>query len=238
MQILWTTAFVTGFVGSLHCVGMCGPIALALPVGGMSSGKVFLSRIFYNLGRITTYSIIGLLMGFLGRSIFFSGLQQEISITIGISLILFLVVSRKVLISKPLRILNESLKKSFSFFFRQKNLLSMFALGVVNGLLPCGFLYLAATGSVVAGSPLGGMLYMALFGLGTAPAMFSVGMMVKFMNFRLRKIINQITPIYTFCLAVFLIIRGLNLGIPFVSPNFEKTLDKQPIPICHQVKNS
>ncbi len=236
MQILWTTAFLTGFVGSLHCVGMCGPIALALPVGGMSSRKVFLSRLFYNLGRIITYSIIGVLMGLLGRSIFFSGLQQEISITIGIAIILFL--SRKVLINKPLRIFNESLKKTFSFFFRQKTLWSMFALGVVNGLLPCGFLYLAATGSVIAGSPLGSMVYMALFGLGTAPAMFSVGMMAKFMNFRLRKIINQITPIYTFCLAVFLIVRGLNLGIPHVSPNFEKTLDKQTIPICHQVKNS
>jgi uncharacterized protein len=233
MQILWTTALLTGFVGSLHCVGMCGPIALALPVGGKTQGQRFLSRLLYSLGRITTYSFIGLMMGFVGNRLFFSGLQQEISITIGISLLLILTLSHKTLIAKPLRLFNEEIKTLFSYFLHQKSLASMFILGLINGLLPCGFLYLAATGSVITGSPFGGMIYMALFGLGTTPAMFAVGILGKFMNLRIRKIFTQITPIYTFLIAVFLIIRGLNVGIPYVSPHFIESPQNQPIPVCH-----
>ncbi len=233
MQILWTTAILTGFVGSLHCVGMCGPIALALPVGGKTKGQRFFSRLLYSLGRITTYSFIGLMMGFVGNKLFFSGLQQEISITIGISLLLIMALSHKTLIAKPLRQFNEEIKNLFSYFLHQKSLASMYVLGVINGLLPCGFLYLAATGSVIAGSPWGGMLYMALFGLGTAPAMFAVGMIAKFMNLRIRKAFTQITPIYTFLLAIFLIIRGLNIDIPYMSPHFINPSQNQPIPVCY-----
>jgi uncharacterized protein len=233
MQILWTTALFTGFVGSLHCVGMCGPIALALPIGGKTQGQRFISRVLYSLGRITTYSFIGLMMGFVGNKLFFSGLQQEISISIGISLLLILILSHKTLIVKPLRLFNEEIKNLFSYFLHQKSLASMFILGLINGLLPCGFLYLAATGSVITGSPFGGMIYMALFGLGTAPAMFAVGVLAKFMNLRLRKIFTKITPIYTFLLALFLIIRGLNIGIPYVSPHFAKPIENHLIPTCH-----
>jgi uncharacterized protein len=233
MQMLWTTALITGFVGSLHCVGMCGPIALALPVGGKTAEQRFFSRILYSLGRITMYSFMGLLMGFIGKKLFFSGLQQEISITIGISLLLILSLSHKTLISKPLQLFNQEVKNLFSYVLHQKSLASMFILGILNGLLPCGFLYLAATGSVIAGSPFGGMIYMALFGLGTAPAMFAVGIMAKFLNLRLRKLFTQITPIYTFILAIFLIVRGLNIGIPYVSPHFAKPIKNQSIPICH-----
>ena len=233
MQILWTSALLTGFVGSLHCVGMCGPIALALPVGGKTEGQIFLSRIFYNLGRITTYSFIGLLMGLVGKKLFFSGIQQELSISIGIAILLILTLSHKTLIFKPLRLFNEQIKNIFSFLLKQKTLPSMFILGLANGLLPCGFLYMAATGSMISGSPLGGMVYMALFGLGTTPAMFAVGMVAKLMNVRIRKIFSQVAPIYTFCLAIFLIIRGLNLGIPYVSPNFIPPSQNQSVPICH-----
>jgi uncharacterized protein len=235
MQILWMTALLTGFVGSLHCVGMCGPIALALPVGGKTNGQRFLSRILYSLGRITTYSLMGLMMGFVGNKLFFSGLQQEISVTIGISLLLILILSHKTLISNPLRLFNEKTKRLFAYFLHQKSTISMFFLGIINGLLPCGFLYLAVTGSVIAGSPLRGMLYMALFGLGTAPAMFAVSVVAKFMNLRLRKVFTQITPLYMFLMALFLIIRGLNVGIPFVSSHFEKPTINQTIPICHPV---
>jgi uncharacterized protein len=233
MQILWTTALLTGFVGSLHCVGMCGPIALALPMGGKTQGQRFLSRILYSLGRITTYSFIGLMMGFVGNKLFFSGLQQEISVTIGISLLLILTLSHKTLILKPLRLFNEEIKSLFSYVLKQKSLASMFVLGLINGLLPCGFLYLATTGSVITGSPFGGMVYMALFGLGTAPAMFAVGVLAKFMNLRLRRVFTQITPIYTIILAIFLIIRGLNIGIPYVSPHFSTPNQNKSIPICH-----
>ena len=235
MQFLWTSAILTGFVGSLHCVGMCGPIALALPVGGKTQGQRLFSRIFYNLGRITTYSFIGLLMGLVGEKLFFSGIQQELSISIGIIILLILTLSHKALIFKPLHLFNEQIKRIFSFVLKQKTLPSMFILGLANGLLPCGFLYLAATGSMISGSPLGGMLYMALFGLGTAPAMFAVGIVGKFMNLKIRKIFNQVAPIYTFCLAIFLIVRGLNLGIPYVSPNFIKPTQNHSVPICHPV---
>jgi uncharacterized protein len=235
MQILWTTAFLTGFVGSLHCVGMCGPIALALPLGRKTQGQRFFSRILFSLGRITTYSFIGLMMGFLGNKLFFTGLQQQISITIGISLLFIITLSHKALIFNPLQLFNKKIKKLFSYFLSQKTFASMFILGLINGFLPCGFLYFAATASVIAGSPLGGTIYMALFGLGTAPAMFAVGILAKFMNRRLRKIFTQITPIYTIFLAVFLIIRGLNIGIPYVSPYISKPLESRSIPVCHPI---
>ena len=115
MHILWTSAILTGFVGSLHCVGMCGPIALALPVGGKTQGEIFLSRIFYNLGRITTYGFIGLMMGLVGEKLFFSGIQQELSISIGIVILLIMSLSHKTLIFKPLHLFNTQIKSQKIF---------------------------------------------------------------------------------------------------------------------------
>ena len=232
MQLLWTTAFVTGLVGSLHCVGMCGPIALALPIGAMSKIKILLSRILYNLGRIFTYSLLGLLMGFIGQRLFLSSIQQYFSIGLGIFILVFIIATNKFLKISPLYHLSNKLKSTFKFLFQQKTLLSMFVLGFVNGLLPCGLLYMAVVGSIVAGSPWGGMIYMALFGLGTAPALFAVAMVTRVVNPRLRRKFIKIAPIYTFVLAVFLIIRGLNLG-SFMSPKFINTIERQVVTICH-----
>ena len=77
---------------------------------------------------------------------------------------------------------------------------------------------------------------MAFFGLGTAPMMFSIGFLPKFLTLKHRQIINKYLPVYTLILAFFFIIRGMNLGIPYLSPKFEKTPNSQSIPVCHSIK--
>ena len=77
-----------GFLGSLHCIGMCGPIALALPSQSKSKLSFYSGRLLYNLGRVITYSIMGLIIGLIGQKINLAGYQQIISVILGIAILI------------------------------------------------------------------------------------------------------------------------------------------------------
>lgn len=235
---IWT-GFIVGFLGSWHCVGMCGPIALALPLNSKSDISFILSRILYNLGRVFTYASFGLFLGFLGKSVLFAGLQQQVSITLGVLILIYLLIPKK----WTTRIDNNIIVQKVSGFVRDSlsglvktgNPGSYFVFGIINGFLPCGFVYLGLAGAISTGDALSGAAYMALFGLGTFPVMFIVSAANKFFgkNFRFR--INKLLPYFAAVLAIMFILRGLNLGIPFLSPKIEQTSAKsteQPVN-CH-----
>ena len=211
-------AFVLGFVGSVHCAGMCGPLAISLPPSGRTATGFLTGRAAYNLGRIITYCFIGLIFGLIGKSFVLAGVQRLLSITIGVLLLTGLLASRKLLLLVPIGRLVEGLKFMMGRILRQRSITSMIMLGVLNGLLPCGLVYVAAGAATMTGRVLDGVQFMLLFGLGTFPMMFLMGLTQKLFPAGLRLKLVKMVPLSIFLLAMLLILRGMALGIPYVSP--------------------
>ncbi|NMB80988.1 MAG: sulfite exporter TauE/SafE family protein, partial [Ignavibacteria bacterium] len=161
---IWTGFFV-GLFGSLHCIGMCGPIVLALPVIGDSQFKILLGRILYNLGRILTYTIMGALFGLFGSRLVLFGLQQDLSIVFGVIILLYVLTPRKIKIKVAntyiYRETTNIIKSRFASMISKKSNSSLFTIGVLNGLLPCGFVYVGIAGAVSTVDWISGALYMA-----------------------------------------------------------------------------
>lgn len=217
------SAFLMGFAGSLHCVGMCGPLALALPVSHTNNFSRVTGGVIYNSGRILSYTIIGLIFGSLGNLIINTQWQGKLSIALGVIILLYLFTPKKYLhfsannkINKPFLLLRQQLGR----LFQSKKHGSLFLIGVLNGLLPCGLVYLALSSSVITASPLNGSLFMLSFGLGTFPAMLAIVVMGNYLNQTIRHKINRAVPVLLFIMAALLILRGMEIGIPFISPAF------------------
>jgi sulfite exporter TauE/SafE len=216
MELL--SGFLLGLLGSFHCIGMCGPIAIALP----KHNRLIISRIIYNFGRVITYALFGLLFGTVGRQLDMFGMQQIVSVSIGVIIILFVLTpqSYKIGITQKLGLYKavNILKFYFGRVFKNHSLLAMLIIGVLNGLLPCGFVYIAVAGAIAVGSPVGGMLFMAMFGIGTIPVMFAASIAGNFININIRQKLSRLIPALSIILAVIFILRGFNLGIPYISP--------------------
>lgn len=224
-----------GAVGSFHCIGMCGPLALALPVSHRSEWGRVVGGIIYNTGRIVTYSVLGLLLGFAGGFLVAAKYQHVLSISLGAIILVYLFIPKKFntpstlasYANKPFLELRTALGK----LFRSKKYSSLFSIGVLNGLLPCGMIYLAISSSLVTGSALKGSLFMSAFGFGTFPVMISVVFLGNLFGQQLRSKMRKAVPVFLFVMALLLVVRGLNLGIPYLSP-MVPVQASQPV-ICH-----
>lgn len=229
MELL--TGFLVGLLGSFHCIGMCGPIAIALP----KTNNPVSSRLIYNFGRIITYSMLGLLFGLLGSRLEMFGLQRIISISLGILIILTVItpVSYRIRVSNSLGLYKPIgiLKMYFGRMLKTHTISSMLVIGLLNGLLPCGFVYIGITGAIAVGSTFDGMLFMAMFGLGTLPVMLGTSLIGSAININLRQKLTRLLPALSIVLAIIFILRGLNLGIPYLSPKLEHKPDTEVI--CH-----
>jgi uncharacterized protein len=218
------SALVMGLAGSLHCIGMCGPLALSLPVSHYNRISRATGGLIYNMGRIFSYSMMGLLFGSLGGLIIITRWQSKLSIALGFLIILYLLLPKKYFhfgsntgLSKPFTLLRQQLGK----LFHSTKMSSLFFIGVLNGFLPCGLVYLALTSSIISASPWNGSMFMLFFGMGTFPMMFATVLMGNYLNQSIRQKIYRAVPALLFFMAVLLILRGMNLGIPFVSPGFD-----------------
>jgi len=230
MELL--TGFLVGLLGSFHCIGMCGPIAIALP----KTNNLVFSRLLYNFGRVITYSMLGLLFGLLGSRLEMFGLQRIISISLGVLIILTVItpISYRIKLSNRLGLykLVGMLKMYFGKMFKNHSNSSMLVIGMLNGLLPCGFVYIGITGAIAVGSTLNGMLFMTMFGLGTLPVMLGASLIGSVINLNIRQKLTRLLPAFSLILAAIFILRGLNLGIPYISPKLEhKSVNKEVI--CH-----
>lgn len=216
------TAFTIGFLGSFHCIGMCGPIAIALPVPKSSKLSFFTGRILYNVGRVVTYSCLGLLFGLVGGRIALAGAQQVVSIILGVAIVIAVLLPQQyknIFVQHRLvQKLAQPLKSNISILFKKGTLSSLFLIGILNGFLPCGFVYIGLAGSIASGNAISGAAVMMLFGLGTVPAMFAATVFGKFINIGIRAKLRKIIPVFAILLAAVFIMRGMNLGIPFLSP--------------------
>lgn len=227
------SAFVMGLAGSLHCIGMCGPLALSLPASHKSSLSRISGALIYNSGRILSYMGMGLLFGSLGNLMIATRWQGGLSIALGMIILLYLLFPKKyfhfstaTILSKPFVLLRQQLGK----LFQSKKLSSLFFIGILNGFLPCGLVYLALTSSIISSSTVNGGMFMLFFGLGTFPLMFATVLMGNYLNQSIRQKIHKAVPVLLFFMAMLLILRGMNLGIPFVSPELEHANHEIVIP--------
>ncbi|OCB78690.1 sulfite exporter TauE/SafE family protein [Flavobacterium crassostreae] len=230
------TAFIFGLISSLHCIGMCGPIALMLPVDRSNKAKKVIQIMTYHLGRITAYATIGLVFGLVGKGFFMAGLQQKMSIIIGICMIAIVLLPEQIFakynFSKPVFKIIAKVKQQLGKQFKNKSYQSLFTIGLLNGLLPCGMVYVALFGAIAMQSASLGVVYMILFGLGTVPMMSSIVYLNTFISLEVRNKIQKTIPYVAVFIGVLFILRGLGLGIPYVSPS-NMSLFVQATPNCH-----
>ena len=233
MPQLILAAFTMGLLGSFHCVGMCGPLALSLPLKDDSVWSKFSGGLLYNAGRIVTYSLFGLLFGVIGKSVALFGFQQWLSIILGVLIIFFIILPKRLSsFNNNNFVLNYfgKLRSSLGKLFSKKNYSSLFSIGLLNGLLPCGLVYMAAAGAVATGDIVNSISFMAFFGLGTLPMMWSIAFFGNYVGIGLRQKIRKAYPYMLMLMACLLILRGMGLGIPYVSPKVD--MEKKVVHSC------
>lgn len=212
---IWS-ALAIGFFGSFHCIGMCGPIALALPGKNESTVSLIWGRLLYNVGRVLTYTLLGGIFGIIGHSIALAGLQQSISIFLGVIILVGALFQFNSLQGWKQKIgissLFNRLEKLMLSQFKKGGTITLFTIGILNGLLPCGFVYVGLAGSVTTGSIVQGSLFMALFGLGTIPAMLMMSLAPGFVSLDWRQRINKFIPYLAAAFGIYLIYRGIIVG--------------------------
>lgn len=224
------SALILGLLGSFHCVGMCGPIAFLLPIDRKNTTKRILQILSYHTGRILTYSLLGLLLGILGKSISLFGFQQQLSIGIGILMIIVIVIPKTSMnqysISKPIYNFLGNVKSAMGTQLKKKDPSTFFTLGFLNGFLPCGLIYMAIFGALATGDIWQSSLYMVLFGIGTIPLMTTAIYLGNFLTTTIKQHIVKAIPILVVILGVFFILRGMGLGIPYISPSDTVIVEK------------
>ncbi len=222
------SAFILGLLGSFHCIGMCGPIAFSLPLDRTSKAKM-VSQIFLNqIGRLLSYSIIGLFFGLLGKGLYLAGFQQRLSILMGIIMIATILTPIKIFdrfsITKPLYHFIGQIKQQLGIYLHKKSNKSIFLIGFFNGFLPCGLVYMALIGAIASSNAFVGATYMFLFGLGTLPMMTLAVFAGNFLKISFRNKIQKIIPVFVVIIGLLFILRGLGLGIPYISPSDTKLI--------------
>ena len=232
--VLIGSAILMGLVGNLHCLGMCGPISMVVPFKKSSKLARLLSVLVYNAGRILVYASIGAVFGLLGKGIALMGMQQYLSIIIGVLIILSVIIpslfDRFSHLNSGLFSWVGKIKSTFRKQFSKTSYGALFVMGALNGMLPCGLVYMAAAGSLVTGTWYYGMAYMALFGLGTIPVMLAIPFVGELLKPSLRQRFTKMVPVFMFAFGLLMIVRGANLGIPYLSP--QVTAEKS----CCQIK--
>lgn len=224
-QTLILLALGLGFATSLHCVGMCGPIALSIGLSAKNKLKFTLKNLTYQFGRVTTYTILGLILGLIGEGFSFVGFQNYLSIAIGVLMIIMVLIPKlfdnQSINAKPLQAILLKVKVGLGRYLRRQDFSSLYTTGLLNGLLPCGAVYAALTAAIGVGSFEQSTLFMFFFGLGTIPLMFLTVMFGNFISLEWRQKILKILPIIILVLGILFILRGLELNIPYISPSKE-----------------
>lgn len=215
---LLISSLLLGLASSLHCVGMCGPLIMSVPVQHLPEGKKTIGILLYQLGRIGTYVVFGVIAGLLGWRVYAAGFQQLFSIMLGT--ILLLMLSGSFFLNKlhGSNWLNKSVTQMMFWAIQQQSPVGMFLMGAANGLLPCGMVYIALTGAMASGSIAGAALFMFSFGIGTLPALLGLAFWGVKLSWQTRHYMQKAVPYVVAMTGILLILRGLNLNIPYISP--------------------
>jgi len=224
---MWGAAILLGFFGSLHCLGMCGPIAFMLPLNHKHAATRLGQLVLYHFGRLLSYSVLGGMFGFLGKGLYVFGLQQKLSIFAGIAMILLVLLPSRFLqkynVAKWSYKILTKVKSMLGVALQKKTADTFLTIGFLNGFLPCGLVYIALVGAMGFGNPIQGAGYMALFGLGTIPLMTAVVYLGKGLKKATNHSIRKLIPAIILFVGILFILRGMGLGIPYVSPRLTTT---------------
>ncbi len=219
--MLWT-AVILGFLGSFHCVGMCGPIALA--VGGANKNKFIGNKILYHIGRSITYAFLGLIIGGLGFSLALAGIQQGLSIGMGILILIFAITFKRSERFLTVSFFSKFLlwiKSTLGNYLKSGKSSAYFVTGIVNGLLPCGMVYMALVAALALQSPKMGAAYMFFFGIGTVPLLLILMVSGSLFSLSLRQKFQSAIPYLGVLIGILFIIRGLGIGLNGFSPDLQ-----------------
>lgn len=237
MIFIWS-AISLGLVSNFHCLGMCGPIALAVPVKAHSISSRLSSILIYNAGRIFTYALIGGVFGIFGQGISIAGFQQQLSLILGLIIVisaLAILLDRKTnFLSNLLPKQAYKLQRNMGNFLRKQGYTNNFILGFLNGLLPCGLVYFALIGALATGSFFNGILFMIFFGIGTLPVMILMPWIKDSLTLNFRSKLQKAIPVFLIVFGGILVIRGANLGIPYLSPKVTTPVEN----VSHQEEDS
>lgn len=216
------SAILLGLMGSLHCIGMCGPIAFMLPVDRTNPYKKFGQVAIYHFGRLLAYAVVGLVFGLLGKGLYVFGMQQKLSILIGVLMIVLVLIPYKTFsnynLSRPLYKVISKVKNRLGRELKNKRPDTFLTIGFLNGFLPCGLVYMALFGAIAMGNAWYGSVYMILFGLGTVPLMTAAIYFSALLKGGIRKRVRLAIPVFVIIIGLLFILRGLGLGIPYISP--------------------
>lgn len=210
-----------GLISSFHCVGMCGPLALSLPIQHLPKVQQYNALLLYNAGRVLTYSLLGLLFGTAGRQLFIAGWQQWFSVALGVFILLLALhyfFLKNLWEPRWMQRFHFQVQQWMSRFLQSGRAGAYGLLGMANGLLPCGMVYLAIAGALSTQEVSQSVLFMFAFGAATLPAMLGLSLLGLRIDLSVRRSIKKMMPLVVAAVAVILILRGLNLGIPFISP--------------------
>lgn len=228
------TAFGMGLAGSLHCAGMCGPIMWVMPFQQMKGARKALGIGLYHLGRISVYAALGLVLRSFA-SFFNPEVQRYVSLACGVALLVAGILSFLPGKSRGAQMpWGNWVKNKLSGFMGNPAPAALLATGALNGLLPCGLVYMALSAAMVAPTVTDSLMMVYAFGLGTMPMLLAITllkgrpMISRAMKFRVAA---------PFIMAVFgclFILRGANLGIPYLSPKIEATGTGVKAACCHK----
>jgi uncharacterized protein len=240
METIFIPAFILGVISNLHCLGMCGPIALAIPLNRSSKSTMLFGMLQYHIGRVLVYAILGYIVGYIGMGIKLFGVLQAISIIAGIGIIIYAWRKKLFKTSSSSSSINQKITSSFSKnmgkIMRSESPLKLFLLGALNGLLPCGMVYTALITAVVLGTPLLSATSMLAFGLGTLPGLVAFSVFAHQLGNPIRSKINRYLPYLVTVVGILIILRGMNLDIPYLSPKVSFSEEKKEVVMdcCHK----
>ena len=231
LNTIFEIGFLMGLIGSIHCIGMCGPLVMALPMSNQTNFQKWQSILLYHAGKITSYAILGILLGMFGSQLPLYGVQENLSIVMGSIMLLYVIyvfVIKSRWSPKFLQFnrLYTFIVKKMGSVLKCKNRAAFYLIGFLNGLLPCGMIYVALTSALATQNIFYGGLIMVFFGLGTMPALIMVAIGGQYFGSAFRNKAQKLLPIFIFSIGVLLILRGMNLGIPYLSPQLGFGTDK------------
>ncbi len=218
-------AFILGLLGSFHCIGMCGPLVLAMPFQSFDGNKKILPMLFYHFGKSISYGMLGIFAGALGKTFIFFKWQQSLSIIAGLFILgitFFPYLKNKIKLPSTF---NNFYNNIFQKQLQEKHWTNFLTIGFLNGLLPCGLVYTALAAAIISTTPISGFLFMFIFGLGTIPSLSFLILVKNNLSVNYKKYLFKTTYYISILVGLLLILRGLNLNIPYISPavNAQKT---------------
>lgn len=229
-----TMALLMGLTGSLHCAGMCGPIIWVMPFQAMSGFRRWLGIGLYHFGRISIYAVLGFILHSF-RSVFDPQWQQYVSIVLGVLLLMVGIVSflpqQKISLRLPW---TDFVKKQLGRFIGSAKPGTLMLAGMLNGLLPCGLVYMALSMTTTSVTAIQAVLLMYAFGLGTVPALVALTVLKSKASFLRSGHVRKLVPVLMFVFGSVFIVRGMNLGIPYLSPKITVEQETVKAACCHK----